>query len=233
MKLFIIFIVFCAIAYYYRFFKMKEEVKSDPLKTLLDKKIMVQLGLFSLTISFLVTDTTIGFIITAITLFIFTITIGMSYSDYSSPKYNLVFICNLILCILFLLLLERYILVRTNSILLMTFPYAMLLYGSFFGVGSKNKPLYLYIPLILGIILILAASHYFPEFWIPPQERVARDFIHNTFQGEPIYVFYDKNLRGELTQIRVTYSTGVNDDDKHVILIYKNAQIISYEPHND
>ncbi|MBF4691928.1 hypothetical protein [Fusibacter ferrireducens] len=233
MKLFIIFIVFCAIAYYYRFFKMREEVKSDPLKTLLDKKIITQVGLFSVTMSYFVTDTLLGFIIVTSTLFILIVTLGMSYSDYSSPRFNIVLIGIFTLCIPLLLLLERHILIRSNGILLMIFPYVMILYGSFFGLGSKNKPLYLFIPLILGVILILSAIRYFPEIWVSPQERVSDEFIHNTLHGEIISLHYNTGLRGEPLKITTTYSTGANDDNKHVVLIYKDAQIISCEAQHD
>ncbi len=118
MKLFIIFIVFCAIAYYYRFFKMSEEVKSDSIKTLLDKNIIAQLAVYSLTFSFFITDTMIGFIIIAITLFLYNLSLGLNYSDYSSSRYNKAYICILMLCMSLLLFLWRYVLIRNNSILL-------------------------------------------------------------------------------------------------------------------
>ncbi len=233
MKLFIIFIIFCTIAYYYRFFKMSEEVKSDPIKTLLDKNIIAQLAVYSLTFSFFITDTMISFIIIAITLFLYNLSMGLNYSDYSSSRYNKAYICILMLCMSLLLFLWRYVLIRNNSILLlMSMFYAALLYGSFFGLNSKSTPLILYTPLIFGLIFLSSATHYFPEFWTSPQERVATDFIHDTLNGEIIYVHYDSSLRGELSKIRVTYSTGANNDDVHAILIYKNAQIISYESHD-
>lgn len=230
MKLLIVYILFSVITLILKSKKTIEDSQDSPLYFIFNRKILTLIVTYSVSIAFLVTDTAFGLLITAMAFICYYITTGMSYSEYSTKRFNLMLTGCILLFAGLLILSQRYVLLNTSSLILVMMFYIFVLYDKYiWHKTNKKKILYTVSGILLSMLLLYSVVHYAPSFIEPPQKRIASRFLNAEYGNVPEFIYYDKKLRGEPIEINAFFTSGDSQDHFKVKMTYLNGKIVNHE----